>query len=69
MIVCSEKEPRARHWIAKMAFMSIILIGTSVAVQAKFGPFPSLHPITTDGRSGPIRWRTIIKIPLPGLFS
>ena len=48
MIVCLEKEPRARHWIAKMAFMSIILIGTSVVVQAKFGPFPKLHPITTD---------------------
>jgi hypothetical protein len=48
MTVRLEKEPRTRHWVAKMTVMSIILIGASVVVQAKFGPFPKLHPITTD---------------------
>jgi hypothetical protein len=48
MLVCLDKTPRARHWLAKAALMSIALIGTSVVVQAKFGPFAVLPPITTD---------------------
>jgi hypothetical protein len=48
MLVGLEKQPLARHWTAKAALMSIIMIGTSVVVQAKFGPFAKLPAITTD---------------------
>lgn len=48
MLAGLEEVPRARHWLAKAALMSVALIATSVVVQAKFGPFAMLPPITTD---------------------
>ena len=48
MLVCLEEKPLARHWILKAALTAAVMIGTSVMVQAKFGPFATLTALTTD---------------------
>lgn len=48
MLVCLEETQRGGHWIAKVALISIVMLATSLVVQAKFGPFARLPPITTD---------------------
>src|SRR3569833_3288108 len=48
MLVCLEKTPRVCFWLVLVVLLSFALIAASVGVQAKFGPFAMLPPLTTD---------------------
>jgi hypothetical protein len=48
VLVSLDDETNAGRWIATVALAAIIMFAVSVVVQAKFGPFARLPPLTTD---------------------